>query len=172
MRTLELRLADLSADRLELLDLLQQWLSRTGYHHRVSSVSLRDDGEEAVATLVRGDRHLEVRLEHVAEDRWFLRARGWLAPAEPSGAWSRLLVVAIVGFGLAVSLGFLSWSPIAFWVGVVASILLGVFATRIARRRAERHRTTWAAGSVVDDLIRQLEPVLRDDLRVEGVAPA
>src|SRR5690606_27970458 len=95
----------------------------------------------------------------------------WLAPAGPARGWSALVGVAVFGLGLALSLGYLAWNAVAFWIGVAASVVAAVSVTRVARRHALADRVTdddpARARALVDDLVT----VLKTDARVKEIGP-
>lgn len=149
--------------------LLREWLDRTSWSDHLAEVEPGDDAAEALLT--EGDRRLSVRLHRQAADAWRLETSAWLAPAGPSSGWSRLIGVAVFGVGLAVSLGYLAWSRVAFWIGVAAAGVLGFAATRVARRYGRTDRVTEDDPARARALVDDLAAVLRTDARVTAIGP-
>lgn len=173
METMQLRMPT-PGDGEHLAEILQGWLGQTRWSSHVSEVDATAD--RAIVTLTEGDRRLELRLRPdtaatpTDPDRWRLDAGAWLVPAGPSKVWSALFGFMVFAFGLAISLGYLGWSSVAFWIGLGVSLVLGLVVGRIAWRHAVDGRTTSADPARAHELLSSLEPVLRSDERVYELA--
>lgn len=155
-----------------LARLLRDWVAHTDLRDAVTDVEVQPGGEEATAVVSRGDRRLELRLIHEEGPRWRLEGASWLTFAGPSAVWTAMVGSVVLFGGLSISLGYLAWSQVAFWVGVAVSALAAVALTVFVRRRARRHRLTDPEHGVhAERLLEMLEPVVRSDRRVAEVDP-
>lgn len=132
----------------QLADLLRGWIDHTPFAAQLVDVRVPPDREEAVATLVEGERTLEVRLHHGAsEDLWLLDAatRVIPTPEEPTThGWSVLAGFVMAILGIVLSVRWLTFGLAPFLVGVGVSVGIGFLVGGMTYSRARDRQATRA----------------------------